>query len=131
MTWLKNLWFKLLKIIKGDNNISLPQKDVTLYQLINSTNRLSNEAVKEFNIYHVGSGEWKWLLMFRCPCGCGDVIQLSLLEKSKQSWKIEIENDKQFSIYPSIDRIVGCKSHFFIKKNKVEWCSLSELNYEE
>lgn len=44
----------------------------------------------------------------KCPCGCQDIISLPLNE-GKPMWKINGN-----SITPSINRTVGCRSHFTI-----------------
>lgn len=44
-----------------------------------------------------------------CPCGCNEVITLNTLADTKPCWSIQGN-----SIKPSINRIVGCKSHFTI-----------------
>lgn len=45
---------------------------------------------------------------FKCPCECGAIISLTLAEGTPK-WEI-IGN----TIKPSINRFVGCKSHFTI-----------------
>ena len=45
----------------------------------------------------------------RCPCGCGDLITLNIYPYLKPTWKVT-----RNSITPSINRKVGCKSHFTI-----------------
>jgi hypothetical protein len=58
------------------------------------------------------------VLEFICPCGCGDKIELSLIAWTDPSWRIE--GDFEFpSIYPSVRRVVGCRSHFWVKDGKV------------
>lgn len=85
------------------------------------------EDVPEFikfedkTIYLVGENELYWLAAFNCPCGCYDKIQLNLLKDSKPCWEVkDIYNG--VSIWPSIDRIVGCNCHFIIRDgNAVHW----------
>jgi hypothetical protein len=51
-----------------------------------------------------------------CPCGCGAIISLNLIPNIKPCWKVKLNN-----ITPSINRNIGCKSHFSIVGGKVEW----------
>lgn len=60
-------------------------------------------------------------LVFKCPCNCGAEIHLNLLKKAYPYWKYHITNKNKINISPSILRIVGCHSHFFIKNSKVVW----------
>ncbi len=65
--------------------------------------------------------EKSWLLTFLCPCGCSKIIMLNLLQEEKPNWSYSI-NKKRISIYPSVNRVTGCKSHFWIKNGQVLWC---------
>ena len=62
-----------------------------------------------------------WSIYFKCPCGCTNGIQLNTLTESSPNWSYRI-NKNNISIHPSIRRVKGCKSHFWIKKGKVFWC---------
>jgi hypothetical protein len=122
MTWIKSIWHKIVNLWKRDDTKpESPVEEISLYRLISMENQLPYENVEERTVYHIGTENWKWLLMFKCPCGCADVIHLSLLHKSPQHWTVKSDNET-FSIYPSINRKIGCKSHFFIKDGDVVWC---------
>lgn len=72
-------------------------------------------------IYIVGQPEQPWMVAFKCPCGCGNVIHLNLLQDSNPRWRI-IKNSKgRITISPSVWRTRGCKSHFFVRKSKIDW----------
>lgn len=50
----------------------------------------------------------------KCPCGCNDIIYLNLIpdenpQRTEPRWKI-VGN----TITPSINRTIGCRSHFQI-----------------
>lgn len=46
-----------------------------------------------------------------CHCGCDARIILNTLQDTSPKWVVVHPN----TIHPSINRIVGCKSHFSIK----------------
>jgi hypothetical protein len=79
------------------------------------------DEVKSGYIYVVGEEGYKWVLAFKCPCGCNDIIQLNLLKETKPSWKIIQHRNGTYSISPSVDRFVNCKSHFTINNGLVSW----------
>lgn len=58
---------------------------------------------------------------FRCPCGCGRMLGTHF---EAASWKFIDEPDGTITIEPSILHANedGCKSHFYIRHNKVVWC---------
>lgn len=72
-------------------------------------------------VYLIGEKENPWQAAFICPCGCNATIQLSLLKDSKPRWKVYFEKKGAVSLSPSINRKIGCKSHFFIEKGKIDW----------
>jgi hypothetical protein len=79
------------------------------------------DKILKNKLYIVGSEEYPWCLAFICPCGCQDEIQLNTLEKVRPCWKA-IRGEKGSTINPSINRKVGCSSHFFIRDGMVIWC---------
>lgn len=81
------------------------------------------EDIKNKSIYIVGSRSCPWLIIFKCPCGCNSLIQLNLLKDASPCWKFKITNKGKFDISPSIWKKKGCKSHFFVHKNKIRWVS--------
>lgn len=70
-------------------------------------------------VYIVGTTN-PWLVVFKCPCNCGEIIQLNLLTDEKPWWEYRISRG-QLNLFPSVRRIRGCKSHFWIRKGKVHW----------
>lgn len=71
-------------------------------------------------IYLVGEQGYYWQFVMLCPCGCGSLLHMNLINDYKPFWSYEIFNNV-ISLTPSIDRRVGCKSHFFIKNGKIVW----------
>lgn len=72
-------------------------------------------------VHIVGESRRAWALLLKCPCGCGDDIWLNLLKGHPQRWRYRVRQD-QVTIRPSINRVVGCRSHFLITNGEVEWC---------
>lgn len=65
--------------------------------------------------------------IFKCPCGCGTVISLSLQKIHRPSWTVEKSKTGRPSLYPSVWQNKGCCSHFWIKEGRVHWCSNSGI----
>lgn len=72
-------------------------------------------------LYLVGSDGNFWLTVFHCPCGCGELLELLLLDDATPHWSVEFIDDEHIDLSPSIWKIHGCKSHFFVKNNRVIW----------
>lgn len=104
--WLRRLWGKYgpgrhLQIIEGDTLPSeLPSRDLILTR---------------------DNGD-DWSVGMRCPCGCGDSIELMILKEARPRWDIKVNKAGQPSLYPSVFRKSGCKSHFWVRQGKILWC---------
>ena len=79
--------------------------------------------LKKHTLYAIGEGV-PWLAALQCPCGCGEIVQLTLLENESPRWSLREEKDRSATISPSVWRSKGCKSHFFIRKGLVPWCEI-------
>jgi hypothetical protein len=63
-----------------------------------------------------------WCAAMLCPCGCGGGIHLSLVRGDKPSWRLDVDNSGRPTLYPSIWRTAGCRSHFLLRRGRVVWC---------
>ena len=79
------------------------------------------ENVSDKTFYIVGEKRNPWVLVFKCPCGCNQTIQLNLLKEADPCWSFRITSKKEINIRPSIWRTTGCKSHFVVRNNKIDW----------
>jgi len=96
-----DVYFKILSVLdKTPSNNSIGEKDFITV------------------VYH---GRLLWVL-FRCPCGCGNVISLSLQKVHNPNWTVRKTQAGRPTIHPSVWRNKGCCSHFWIKDGRVYWC---------
>jgi len=79
------------------------------------------ESLKFRRVYVVGNGV-PWSAAMLCPCGCGDVIQLSLLADDSPRWKVSYDRKGLLTLSPSVWRTAGCQSHFFLHGGTIVWC---------
>jgi hypothetical protein len=81
------------------------------------------EQIQSFRVYVLGEEGYEWTAVFVCPCGCGDVIRLNLLEGDhRPTWRVSHGPNKHVTVHPSVWRNVGCSSHFIIREGLVHWC---------
>jgi hypothetical protein len=78
------------------------------------------EVLDLATIYLIGD-DTPWSAAMVCPCGCGAVIQLSLISSDNPRWKLKDNRDGTISLHPSIWRTKGCVSHFWVKSGRVMW----------
>lgn len=83
------------------------------------------EEPQSATLYVAGEEPHLWAAALLCPCGCGDVIHLNLLEQESPCWTIRRHPDGTVSVVPSVWRTKGCRSHFFIRNNRIDWCRLA------
>ncbi|MGH8752089.1 MAG: DUF6527 family protein [Burkholderiales bacterium] len=62
----------------------------------------------------------KWVKFF-CPCGCREVIALNLMRHIHPCWRIRFDRRGRISVWPSVWRLNGCRSHFFLTANEVRF----------
>lgn len=111
MTWLRKVLAALRRWLTGR---APAFRAVRLEEL---PDRLDSRS-----IYLVGEGQYCWFVAFRCPCGCGDVLQLSTMPEGRPRWLVREHPDGTVTLEPSIWRTVGCRSHFFLRRGRVSWC---------
>jgi len=115
--WLGRLWSRCVAWLRQRPWASRR----ALYRVVRveaEPNRLQPNCV-----YVVGEGDHVWQASLLCPCGCGETISLDLLQDSSPCWKLsEVEN--LTTLRPSIRRVVGCRSHFFLRRGRIEWCDM-------
>jgi hypothetical protein len=104
--WLRRAWDRFgprrgLKILEGDSLPErLPRRDLVLAR----------------------EGDEDWCVGMRCPCGCGQSIELLLVREAKPRWDLLIDPSGHPSLRPSVWLQTGCRSHFWLRRGRVEWC---------
>ena len=80
------------------------------------------EQIDKKVLYVIGIKNEPWQVEFGCPCGCGDKIILPVNNQTRPRWNIKIDKNGIPTLSPSIWRTKGCKSHFFLRKGRIQWC---------
>lgn len=80
-----------------------------------------NALIAEKQFYVVRHrGNFLWTL-FKCPCGCGEVVSLPLQPPHTPKWRVSTTEAQRPTLYPSVWRNKGCMSHFWIEDGRVFW----------
>jgi hypothetical protein len=79
------------------------------------------ESLQSRRLYLLGA-DAPWSAAFVCPCGCREVIHVSLLQDDSPRWTISFDRDGYPSLSPSVWRTKGCRSHFFLRSGAIVWC---------
>lgn len=108
---LQSLWWRRfvarfaprrsLKIVEGDMlPAKLPRRDLVLAR----------------------DGAEDWSVGLRCPCGCGERLEMLLLKGVKPRWDVSVDRQGYVSLHPSVWLQKGCKSHFWVRSGRIIWC---------
>jgi hypothetical protein len=79
------------------------------------------ETVEGGVVYLIGDKLNPWSAAMLCPCGCGSLIQLSLLPNDRPRWRAHRHFDGAVSLFPSVWRNKGCFSHFILRNGRIQW----------
>jgi len=61
-----------------------------------------------------------------CPCGCKEEITVNLDKRTTAAWNMYQKGNK-LTLFPSVWRDSGCRSHFIIWNDKIFWCDYESL----
>lgn len=127
---LMRAWKRLTQLIyRSLRNLSkLDRPNTSRGHPLTSTKKLSYKFVEDLpnskqdnTVYIVGNTASYWMLAFKCPCRCNATIHLNLIEEVKPNWSFSMKNGESITIFPSIWRTQGCKSHFSIVSGMIHW----------
>jgi hypothetical protein len=80
------------------------------------------DSLKPLTVYLAGELGNLWAAAMLCPCGCGEKIELNLLKQVRPCWSAEQHADRSITLMPSVWRQKGCRSHFFVRRGRIDWC---------
>jgi hypothetical protein len=63
-------------------------------------------------------------IVMKCPDGCGDDLTLNADPRAGKAWRVYRRNGA-ITLYPSVWRTEGCKSHFIVLRRKIVWADAS------
>jgi hypothetical protein len=59
-------------------------------------------------------------IVISCPDGCGETLSINLDPRSGAAWRL-YQRRGRWSLFPSIDRTSGCRSHFLLWGGHIAW----------
>jgi hypothetical protein len=75
-----------------------------------------------WNLVVARDGDEDWAVGLRCPCGCGQRLEMMLLKEVKPRWDVSVNPHGHVSLHPSVWLREGCRSHFWVRSGKIVWC---------
>ncbi len=80
------------------------------------------EHLQNRNLILAREDDEDWAVAFRCPCGCGDRLELQLIPEAKPHWVLHRDERGHPTLHPSVWRKTGCRSHFWLRSGRIFWC---------
>jgi hypothetical protein len=69
-------------------------------------------------------------IVLACPDGCGDHLTINLDAQAGPAWRV-YRRSRGLTLFPSVWRESGCKSHFVVWHDTILWCDrFTEENVE-
>lgn len=59
------------------------------------------------------------LFLISCPCGCGEDFPINLDPLAGPAWRLYKDTQYGLSLFPSVWRDNGCRSHYIIWRDKI------------
>lgn len=114
-----------------DVEFDISSTDEEYFDMIDSYTLHIVDDIQDFYeygaMYLIGSENNFWCCAFHCPCGCGELLELLLVDGGVPCWSAKLIDDSHVDLSPSIWKTNGCKSHFFVKNNMVVWVSEHDM----
>lgn len=79
------------------------------------------EPLRRRTLYILNEDGQPWVASMICPCGCGETLEMNLLTDERPCWRYSVDSLGHPSLEPSVWRKIGCHSHFFLRKGRIEW----------
>jgi hypothetical protein len=103
-------WRQFLALVSPRRSVTIIEGDTLPNELPHRNLALARE-----------NGE-DWCIGMRCPCGCGQRLEMMLLKEIKPRWDVRVNARGHVSLHPSVWLRTGCRSHFWMREGKVIWC---------
>jgi hypothetical protein len=58
-----------------------------------------------------------------CPDGCGETLTINLDPRAGKAWRAD-GREGRLTLYPSVWRDQGCRSHFILWRDRIVWCDV-------
>ena len=80
------------------------------------------DELNSHTVYLVGENDFIWQVAMICPCGCDETLHMPVLEETRPRWRYTVHADDTVTLYPSVWRRTGCRSHFHLRRGLITWC---------
>ncbi len=108
-TFLREAWLRLCKLVVP------PYTTLVIEEVL-------PKQLKRRTLYIVQEDGFQEQAVMICPCGCRSTLHMNLLPDERPCWRVTRHADGTASLHPSVWRKRDCRSHFWFRHGRVEWC---------
>lgn len=69
-------------------------------------------------------------VVMACPDGCGETLVVNIDPRAGKAWRMDTRGEG-LTLYPSVWRDGGCRSHFIVWRGFLIWCDRFTLGNQE
>lgn len=80
------------------------------------------EQLKQRTLYVVYEDGFLEQAALLCPCGCRRTLHMNLIDDEHPCWTLIQNIDGTVTLNPSVWRKRDCRSHFWFRRSRVQWC---------
>ena len=81
------------------------------------------ESPQPRTLYVITEDNEPWHAEMLCPCGCKERLHMSLLPDERPVWQFTVNGSGAATLSPSVNRLKGCRAHFWFRNGQVLWCA--------
>ncbi len=118
MNWLARIWAWLLQAFVA---VTTSWWKGPRYRTVMVNEALPRQLTRN-TLYIVTDEGYEEQAAMLCPCGCGSVLHMNLLPDERPCWSVTQHPNGTASLHPSVWRQVGCRSHFWFRNGRIQWC---------
>lgn len=96
----------------------MPVSRLNLRAVVSSRREAAQFIVSPNDAVLIDRGGPRWLVL-SCPCGCGEQFPINLDPRAGPAWRLYKSNETLLSVFPSVWRDTGCRSHYIIWRGAV------------
>lgn len=101
--------------------LSKPSRRINSFASVTELESTALISPSRNHLFLIGSGRrMKWV-KFVCPCGCGELLALNLMESHSPRWSVTRDEADRVTLWPSVHS-TECGAHFFVRSNRIHWC---------
>jgi hypothetical protein len=117
MSWISRLFARVRATVSGW--LDPPYKTLMVDEFL-------PERLKRHTLYVVQEDGYEEQAAMICPCGCRRVLHMNLLTDERPCWRLTRHADGTATLHPSVWRQKECRSHFWFRRGRVQWCEQSD-----